>query len=196
MPPKVKVSREKIVDAALAIVREYGIDALNARAVALRLSCSTQPVFSNYPSMAELKTDLKHTAYALFCDSIARVINEGKYPIYKSSGMGYITFAKQEKELFKLLFMSEIDASQEQLTDFGVTIKYVAEKLGISDDDAKLFHCEMWMCVHGMASLVATSKDDISEELCSEMLTDIYNGLILRFSEKSKKNKVSCEDKK
>ena len=32
---------------------------------------------------------------------------EGKYPPYKASGMAYIRFAKEEKELFKLLFMRD-----------------------------------------------------------------------------------------
>ena len=39
MPPKVKVTREQIVQAALALVRESGAQALNARAVANRLGC-------------------------------------------------------------------------------------------------------------------------------------------------------------
>ena len=57
MPPKVKVTREDIVDAALDIIRESGEDALNARAVASKLGVSTQPIFSNYESMDMLKKD-------------------------------------------------------------------------------------------------------------------------------------------
>ena len=55
MPPKVKIDKDDIVKAAVEVVRECGIDALNARAVAQKLSCSTQPIFSNYASMNELK---------------------------------------------------------------------------------------------------------------------------------------------
>ena len=55
MPPKIKIDKDNIIKAAVQIVRERGIDALNARAVAQKLNCSTQPIFSNYDSMNELK---------------------------------------------------------------------------------------------------------------------------------------------
>ena len=51
MPPKAKVTREDILSACVEIIRESGFDAVNARALASRLGCSTQPIFSNYASM-------------------------------------------------------------------------------------------------------------------------------------------------
>ena len=48
MPPKVKVSKEDINTAAVEMVRESGAEALNARALAAKLGCSTQPIFSNF----------------------------------------------------------------------------------------------------------------------------------------------------
>lgn len=44
MPPKAKITKEMIVDAGVELVRESGIEHVNARAVAERLGCSTQPV--------------------------------------------------------------------------------------------------------------------------------------------------------
>lgn len=43
MPPKVKVTKEEIIAAALEILRQKGMEAVNARAVAAALGCSTQP---------------------------------------------------------------------------------------------------------------------------------------------------------
>lgn len=40
MPPKIKVTQDQIILAAMNIVRESGIDALNARALAKHLDCS------------------------------------------------------------------------------------------------------------------------------------------------------------
>lgn len=56
MPPKVKVTKEEIIAAALEILRQKGMEAVNARAVAAALGCSTQPIFSNYSSMAPCST--------------------------------------------------------------------------------------------------------------------------------------------
>ena len=47
MPPKVKVSREEIINATVEIVRRSGAQAVNARTVAAALGCSTQPILSN-----------------------------------------------------------------------------------------------------------------------------------------------------
>ncbi len=58
MPPKVKVTKEEIIAAALEILRQKGMEAVNARAVAAALGCSTQPIFSNYSSMGALQHDV------------------------------------------------------------------------------------------------------------------------------------------
>ena len=43
MPPRPKVTREQIVNGALALVRRGGEAALTAKALAAELACSTQP---------------------------------------------------------------------------------------------------------------------------------------------------------
>ena len=58
MAPKVKVTKGQILTAAVNIVRRDGIGALNARDLAKRLNCSTQPIFSCYSTMEKLKTDV------------------------------------------------------------------------------------------------------------------------------------------
>ena len=54
MAPKVKVSKEDIIKTTIELVREHGADFINARAIASALSCSTQPIFSNFNSMFNL----------------------------------------------------------------------------------------------------------------------------------------------
>ena len=58
MPPKAKVTKGDLVRTAAEIIREEGEEALNARAVAAKLGVSTQPVFSNYKTMQELREDV------------------------------------------------------------------------------------------------------------------------------------------
>ena len=55
MPPKVKITKEDIIKTAIELVRREGTGALNARAIAAALSCSTQPIFSNFETMDELQ---------------------------------------------------------------------------------------------------------------------------------------------
>ena len=58
MPPKVKITKEDIIKTATQLVRESGEDAINARAIASALGCSTQPIFSNFATMEQLQENM------------------------------------------------------------------------------------------------------------------------------------------
>lgn len=183
MPPRVKIKKEDIVAAGIEIVRECGADALNARNVAARLKCSTQPVFSNYATMGEFRADVMKAADAVYQRYLAEGMADDKYPPYKASGMAYIRFAKEERELFKLLFMR--DRSGEQAAEDGAEgeelIALVRKNVGVEEDEARLFHLEMWVYVHGIATMMATSYMSFEEEMISRILTDAYLGLRERY---------------
>lgn len=183
MPPKVKVTRETIVKTALNVVRGGGEGALNARLIAALLGCSTQPIFSNFENMEKLKEAVVEKAGDLYKEYMAREVAEGKYPAYKASGMAYIRFAKEEKELFKLLFMcdrrleaipddDELKTSMEQI---------VQSSTGLGMEETELFHLEMWAYVHGIAVMFATGYVGLEWELVSKMLTDAYLGLCKQY---------------
>lgn len=179
MPPKVKVTKEDIINAAVNIVRDSGAQGLGARAIASVLNCSTQPIFSNFATMDELRFAVVGKADLLCQDYIKREVKSGKFPTYKASGIAYIRFAKEEKELFKLLYMRDRSGESvpdgSHLTDEMENI--VHNNTGLSGEDAKLFHLEMWAYVHGIAVMFATGFFDLDWELVSKMLTDSYQGL-------------------
>ena len=43
---------------------------------------------------------------------------------------------------------------------------------------------EMWACVHGIATMIATSYLDLGNEEISDMLTDVFLGLKMRYASK------------
>ena len=177
MPPKVKITKEKIIDTAVDLVRKK--EPLNARTLASALNCSTQPLFSNFASMDELRLAVLAKANTLYEEYITREIESDKYPTYKASGMAYIRFAKEDRELFKLLYMrdrSNEDVSEE--LDFGQRMESIVQNsTGLDPMGVKLFHLEMWAYVHGIASMIATGFADPDTELVSRMLTDAYMGM-------------------
>lgn len=183
MPPKVRTTKEEIVNAAVEIVRSSGEQALNARMIASELNCSTQPIFSNFATMDELRLAVVEKVDAICNACIDREITTGNYPAYKASGMAYIRFAKEEKELFKLLYMR--DRSEETIpTAVELTAEMegiVSACTGLDEQKAKLFHLEMWAFVHGIATMFATGFLDLDWELVSRMLTDAYQGLRKQF---------------
>ena len=179
MPPKIRVTKDDIISAAVEIVRSKGAQAINARAVAAELNCSTQPVYSNFATIDELRLAVVDKAEELSREYMRREAEVGRYPEYKAGGMAYIRFAKEEKELFKLLYMR--DRSGEVIpesTDLSDEMESIVHKqTGLSGLDVKLFHLEMWAFVHGIAVMFATGYVELDPELVSKMLTDSYQGL-------------------
>ena len=185
MPPKVKISREEVLQAAIETVRKKGIGAVNARDLARELSCSTQPIFFNFSSMSALREALCVEVNALYNAYITREMESGIYPPYKASGMAYIRFASEEKELFKLLFMR--DRTEEVLPsgadrELEPLLALIEKQVGISREEARLFHLEMWVTVHGIATMTATDYLALDTELVSRILTDTYLGLCARYA--------------
>ena len=179
MPPKVNTAKTDIVNTAVEIVRQNGADALNARAIAARLGCSTQPIFSNFTNMDELRLAVVEKADALCQDYIHREIESERYPVYKATGMAYIRFAKEEKELFRLLYMRDRsgETAPSELAFTEEIESMVRQTTGLDLESAKLFHMEMWACVHGIATMFATGFVDLPWELVSKMQTDLFQGL-------------------
>ena len=179
MPPKVKVTKEDIVNATVELVRQSGADAINARTVATMLSCSTQPIFSNFATMNDLRMAVVEKADTLCNEYIRQEINSGKYPAYKASGMAYIRFAKEERELFKLLYMRDRkDETIPEGSQISAEMEIIVQQnTGLDGLNAQLFHLEMWAYVHGIATMFATGFLNLEWELVSKMITDAYQGL-------------------
>lgn len=185
MPPKVRFTREEIIDAALSITREKGLSAVTARELGARLGSSPKPIFGLFRNMEEVQQETMKAADAVYQRYLREDMAGGKYPPYKASGMSYIRFAKEQRELFKLLFMR--DRSQETMEhspeEFEPLITLIQKNTGLSRDSAIMLHLEMWFYVHGIATMIATAYSDWDEQLISRALTDGYLGILGRHRE-------------
>ena len=105
MPAVRRISRDAIVDAAVEVLREGGFSAVNARSVAKKLGCSTQPIYSSFQNMDELKAALRARAIALHTQRVQDSLraHEGNDTRYSSYGMGFVKFAAEEKQLLSMI---------------------------------------------------------------------------------------------
>lgn len=179
MPAKKLISRDEIITAAFEIVRKDGMEALNMRAVANKCNCSTQPIYLSFKGADELKAEVAKKGYGEFTKFIEREMASGKYPEYKSIGMGYIRFAAEEPELFKYLFMRRRDgeATEYEKFSYDASAMVIMKNYGLYKSDAEVLHAEMWIFVHGIATMIVTKYMDWDWETISKMVTDVYLGL-------------------
>ena len=173
MPPKVRFQREAVVDAAYQLARTSGLEAVNARAIAKALGCSTQPLFREFESMEDIRAEVVKLALTEYGRRIAQATSGTAMPPYKSAGMAYILFAREEPQLFRMLFMC--DRSHMSPLEPDETLDYILElltqKTGYTHEEALDFHLQMWVFTHGLATMVATHYIDFSNEELEALLS-------------------------
>lgn len=185
MPAKKVITKNQILQTAFQIAREEGMDKVNVRAIAKRCNCSTQPIYLSFASIADIKRELDNLIIEEFNKYTFGEKDKGDYTGYKAAGMGYIKFACKEKNLFKYLMM------QPRIFDNGLKEKTYDKAVGIIMTDygfkhatSDKLHAEMWVFVHGIATMYATGFMDWNEKDVSEMLTDVFVGLTSKIRSK------------
>ena len=110
MPPRPKVSKEEIIDQAYMMIKTEGIEQLNARSLANRLGCSTQPIFKNFKNMEELKQYTKVKIDEQY-DAFIKKYHDTNDELF-SIASAYIHFASEERHLFGALFVHPLIESR------------------------------------------------------------------------------------
>jgi len=183
MPPKPKITKDMVIDAAFAIARDTGAEQINARTVSERLHCSTQPVMYHFATIEELKktvyakADQYHTEYLMN-------LTGSKEDILLTIGLNYIRFAVNEPHLFRFLFQSgyAVENSLLEMIDaegLAPVISAMQEAMHMSLSQTKDIFVTLAMFVHGYASIIANNSLEYDENLIKLHLERVYTGAVL-----------------
>lgn len=183
---KTKYSKEQILQTSLNLLRTRGIESITSREIAKQLNCSVIPIFTYYQNMEYLKEDLTKKAYEIYAEYIA--IGESEKIKFKGAGLAYIRLAKEEPQIFKLLFMSNNPLKARVQSDFCTNdevskniLELVQENTNLSAKNAKKLYFYNWLFVHSIACMVATGFCEFTSEEISEMVSFEYASLLDRF---------------
>lgn len=181
MPAAKKVSKEEIIDAAVEVLRDGGFSSINARSVAQKLGCSTQPIYLSFKSMEELKTALTERAIELHTQRVRASLraHEGNDSRYSSYGMGFVKFAAEEKQLFRWLYL-EGKQSGPYRNDvlLSEVIEVIVDEFGYSEETARRFHQDMIYYSYGLAILANTDHLYLTETELREAFRREFRALI------------------
>lgn len=189
MPPKAKITKDEIIDAAFAIAREEGAESINARAVAQRLGCSTQPVMYHFATIEALKRavyaklDWYHTDYLM-------TPHGPQEDVLRSIGLNYIRFAIEEPHLFRFLFQSgfAVENSLLEMVDskeLEPVLSAMQEAMGLGPAQTREVFLTIALFAHGYASILANNGLDYDEALVARHLERAYRGAVLAVQEES-----------
>ena len=214
MPAVRKVSKEQIIDAAVEVLRDNGFSAINARSVAKKLGCSTQPIYFSFKNMDELKTALTERAIELHTQRVRDSLraHEGNDSRYSSYGMGFVKFAAEEKQLFRWLYLEGkqlgpyqndvllpeiIAVIVKSLAEQGMSVLVVSSEMqevigvivdefGYAEDTARRFHQDMIYFTYGLAILANTDHLHLTEAELRETFRREFRALISIYGKPAK----------
>jgi AcrR family transcriptional regulator len=176
MPPEKRVTEETIREAAFQLVRKEGIENLNARNLAKELNCSTQPIYSRYANMADLKQEVYQMAERYHSAWFENLDPDDD--IFVKTGLAYIDFALKETQLFRLLFMSNSFAGQPIGAFVTGCDEDVVNRLPsvarIDSPNASAIFTDMWLYVHGIAAMLVSNQLRIERSEIEAMVTNLF----------------------
>ena len=189
MPAVRKVSKEQIIDAAVDVLRDDGFSAINARSVAKKLGCSTQPIYFSFRNMEELKAALTERAIQMHTQRVrdSMRIHEGSDSRYSSYGMGFVKFAAEEKQLFRWLYLEgeQLGPYQNDVLTSEV-ISVITEEFCYEEDVARRFHQDMVYFTYGLAILANTDHLHLTEAELREAFRREFRALIAIYGKPAK----------
>lgn len=181
-------SKQQIIDNAVEIVRKEGVPALNARALAKKLNCSTQPIYTAFKNMDELKQNVVLAAQEIERQKVNLYLTKQDIPKYKAYGMGFVRFANDEKELFKLLYMSSgVETNCKQDVNYNDVIKTMCNLYGFSKKQATLFHNQMSVFSYGLA-VMQVMGNNMSDKEVAQNFKIMFDALFKLYSNKNNKD--------
>lgn len=177
MARKESITIQDILDTAFIMAREEGFANVTARKVAAKAGCSTQPIFRVYRNMDELWQAVYERAVLFFQDYYDTYPKTGRKP-FSSLGMAYIAFAREEKHLFRLLFLSEV-AGRKSLYEVlngekGNVLAEINRASAMGCGDPQGMFMRMWLFIHGAACMSLTGDYDLSDAETKQLLEQEY----------------------
>ena len=184
MPPKPKFTREEIVQTALEVVSQKGVEALTAKELGDALGTSARPIFTVFSSMKQVQDAVREAAMRRFESFAGQKLPD--MPLFKQVGMQMVLFGAREPKLYQLLFMQEnrnAVSFDDVFGELGPTaqtcIRLIQEEYAMREADARLLFENVWIYTFGVGALCATRMCQFSEEKLGQMLSTEFQAMML-----------------
>jgi len=191
VPPKTRITKDMIINAAIEIAKQSGYERINARTVSEQLHCSTQPVMYHFSTIDAMKQAAYAKVDHLHSEYMMRTM-PGQDPVL-GIGLNYIRFAVEEPQLFRFLFQSGYakEHSLLEMIDSEELIPILAamqEGSGLRMEKTKQIFLTVALFAHGYASIIANNGLEYDEKLVAEHLEQTWNGAFLAAVQEEKEH--------
>ena len=194
MPPQPKITKDNLLSSAASLIREQGSRALNARSLAKRTGCSTQPIFSKFDSMEDLILQVRELEFASFKDYFNKEMQSESNPLV-GAGVGLMTYAEKNPGMFSFLFLEhtaeeetkELPAAYLKSALFSKEIvNWLKNDSGLDESYVKLVLGHFYPYLYGRAVTMVTLGEKNSEEKLRQEFKDFYKAYRKMYKKKDK----------
>lgn len=176
MPSSPKIKKEDMLQAALKLVAKNGYAALNIKAVAKELGCSTAPISWQFGGMDGLREELIPFVERYVEDTYYSQC-ENEFTTFEQRGKGTIDLALENPNLFHFLYTGQrsqlLSTGFEFQTNDQDTLNMfqkMAEMLGITSKQVMDFAMTMMVYTQGIGTLIASGIVKDTKENMYRML--------------------------
>jgi len=182
MPPRQRITKEMLLEHAFQITEEQGISTVTSRSVAKSVGCSIQPVFSQFPTMEELR----QATFDYACDKFVReIISFEEQPdFFARTSKFVIELAKKKPNLFHLVYLSggfQGNTLLDVMMDFESNQKIVAKMTELYDLESEI--CKdilLRSCLFliGIGTMICVNHMDFNDEQIAEMMKQTVSDMV------------------
>ena len=174
MARPVTVTKERILSAAIDLVRSGGPSALTARGLCTRLDCGANAIFSAFGSIQGVRDAAREEARKLYRKRVGDGFSLN--PPFKGFGMAFIWFAMDEPQLFSMIMEAQTPpASYKDYIDTYIGFKEeclaaITDTFGLQGADAEMLYYQLILVALGLASTCTRGNSPLTIPQVSEIL--------------------------
>lgn len=174
MARPISITKEKILAAAIDVVRESGAAVLTARNLSAALGCGANAIFASFGSMEGVLEAVKTKARTLFKERVGAGFSLN--PPFKGFGLALVWFAMDEPELFKLIMESQTPSTSfeayldKQIGFKEESIAAISQSFGLQGKDAETLYYQMILVGLGLARSCVDGGTPLHLQQVSEIL--------------------------
>lgn len=183
MPPKVKYTKEQLIDVAFDIANEEGFQNITIRKIADRLKCSIAPIYVNFKDVEELKNEVISKTIRITEELLAEQ-NSGEP--FLDIGIASVLFAKKYPLLFDEFGIRHNEQFMKLKGNDNLTLNQMKKAPELQDftkEEIEDLLLKMQAFQAGLSILARNPRfaeiltDDVIIQLLAETGDDVVNGV-------------------
>lgn len=181
-----KLTRERIIETAVAIVEREGHETMSFRGLARHMGVTAPALYDHVDSKDDVLRSVAAHGYVLLVETFD-VEGERAIDRCRARAVAYIDFAARNPELFRVMFSyrpaavaievdNELDAANDTF-EVGLTdLRCAIDDGDLAPRDPEELNLILWAAVHGVATVSLTAPP-VAEQVGGQVIDAIFRGL-------------------